>query len=71
MKQRTFSTLIFILAVIFVVTALAAFVTKLVPKNESAGNPPEIIKPTPTAPVRKPVEDVKLSQKNYTFVGIG
>ena len=71
MKQKTLNTLIFILAVIFVVTALASFITKLVPKNESTGVTPDNNTPTPIEPIKKPIVDVDLSENQYIFVGIG
>ena len=68
MKQKTLSALIFILVVIFVVTALASFISKLVPKDEIVNTP---IMNEPVEPIREAVTGVKISPENYTFVGIG
>lgn len=70
MKQKTLSTLIFILAVVFVVTALASVITKLVPKNEN-GNISTTNKPSVIEPIREAVTDVNVSPEKYTFIGIG
>lgn len=67
MKPKSSNSVVFILVVVFVVTALASFMMKLVPKNETPNNNNPTIKPSPIEPEIHSVEDVELTKTNYTF----